>query len=165
MKRPRWRSSWLLPRLSLGPRSRVGPRGASAVAIALIALVLAPDAAPAAVTRSASAPTNALAGLPSVSSGHRPGPDILYANPPTVPQLENTGVWKAPPILVSGAQAYRDGEWLNQDYLFDDHGATGVPDLNTPYGASTNLFSPPGGTFTYPTDQKLYADNAADLVE
>jgi pimeloyl-ACP methyl ester carboxylesterase len=127
--------------------------------------VAAPGAAPAAATGSASALRNISSGLPSVPSGHRPGPDILYANPPTAPQLENTGVWKGPPILVSGAQAYRDGEWLYQDYLFDDHGATGVPDPNTPYGASTNLFSPPAGTFTYPTDQKLYADNAADLVE
>lgn len=104
------------------------------------------------------------AGTPTVISGHRPGPDILYAPAPRAPQLENTGVWKAAPVLVSGATAYRDGEWLYQDFLFDDHGAKGVPDPNSPYGASTHLYSPSAGTFTYPTD-KRYANNAADLVE
>ncbi|MDQ1695948.1 MAG: hypothetical protein QOJ03_1301 [Frankiaceae bacterium] len=103
-------------------------------------------------------------GLPSVGSGHRPGPDILYAKPPRAPQLENTGVWHAKPILVSGAEAYRSGEWLYQDFLFDDHGATAAKDPNDPYGVSGHLYSPAGGTFTYPT-AKVYANNAADLVE
>jgi dienelactone hydrolase len=104
------------------------------------------------------------AGLPAVASGPRPGPSILYAPAADAPQLENTGVWKADPILVSGAQSYRDGEWLYQDFLQDDHGATGVRDPNDPYGASSHLYSLAGGTFTYPTD-KVYANNAADLVE
>ncbi len=103
-------------------------------------------------------------GLPTVTSGHRPGPDILYASAPKAPQLENTGPWKAAPILVSGATSYRDGEWVYQDFLFDDHGAKGTPDPNSPYGVSTHLYSPSSGAFTYPTDKK-YANNAADLVE
>jgi dienelactone hydrolase len=103
-------------------------------------------------------------GLPHVASGHRPGPDILYAKLPRAPQLENTGIWHARPILVSGADAYRDGEWLYQDFLYDDHGATGVKDPNDPYGADADLYSPPAGSFTYPT-AKVYANNAADLVE
>jgi hypothetical protein len=103
-------------------------------------------------------------GVPAVSSGARPGPDALYLPAAPAPQLENTGPWKAQPILVSGAQSYRDGEWLYQDYLLDDHGATGVPDPNDPYGAGDHLYSPAGGTFTYPLD-KVYANNAADLVE
>jgi hypothetical protein len=103
-------------------------------------------------------------GLPTVASGQRPGPDVLYAPPAQAPQLQNAGVWKADPILVSGAQSYRDGEWLYQDFLSDDHGATGVRDENDPYGISGHLYSPAGGTFTYPTD-KAYANNAADLVE
>jgi hypothetical protein len=76
----------------------------------------------------------------------RPGPAILYAPPPRAPQLENApgSPWHAKPILVSGASAYRDGEFLYQDYLFDDRGA--------------------GSTYTYPTDPR-YAGNAADLVE
>ena len=46
--------------------------------------------------------------------------------------------------MVSGASAYRQGEFLYQDYLFDDRGA--------------------GSAYTYPTDSR-YAGNAADLVE
>ncbi|MEP6953845.1 MAG: hypothetical protein ABI950_07285 [Solirubrobacteraceae bacterium] len=45
-------------------------------------------------------------------SGPRPGPDILYAPPAVAPQLTNTGPWHADPILVSGAENYRGGEFL-----------------------------------------------------
>src|SRR4051812_14833999 len=76
--------------------------------------------------------------------GPRPGPDVLYAPPASAPQLENTGIWQAPPILVSGASAYRNGEFLYQDYLYDDRGA--------------------GDAYAYPFDTS-YAGNAADLVE
>jgi hypothetical protein len=107
---------------------------------------------------------DASSSLPQVASGARPGPDVLYAPPPVAPQLENTRGWKAEPILVSGAQSYRDGEWVYQDFLFDDHGATGSYDRGTPYGASAHLYSPTAGTYTYPTDP-VYANNAADLVE
>ncbi|MCU1674236.1 MAG: putative penicillin acylase [Frankiales bacterium] len=103
-------------------------------------------------------------GTPAVTSGVRPGPAILYAPPAKAPQLENVDGWKAEPILISGAHSYRDGEWLYQDFLSDDHGATGSKDPNDPYGISAHLYSPAGGTFTYPTD-KVYANNAADLVE
>ena len=106
----------------------------------------------------------ASSGTPSVRSGARPGPAVLYAPAAKAPQLENVGGWKADPILVSGAQAYLDGEWLYQDFLNDDHGATGSKDPEDPYGASAHLYSPAGGTFTYPTDE-VYANNAADLVE
>src|SRR3954453_21923564 len=99
----------------------------------------------------------ALLALPGSASAHRPGPDILYAPPPRAPQLENTGPWKAAPILVSGASAYRDGEFVYQDFLFDDHGAAGAPDPSDPFSQS---FAPKHGTLTYPTDP-AYADNAA----
>ncbi|MBV9919146.1 MAG: prolyl oligopeptidase family serine peptidase [Solirubrobacterales bacterium] len=80
------------------------------------------------------------------STSPRPGPAILYAPPPRAPQLENApgSPWHAPPILVSGTSAYRLGEFLYQDYLFDDRGA--------------------GSTYTYPSDPR-YAGDAADLVE
>src|SRR3954463_728270 len=104
--------------------------------------------------------------LPSVASGPRPGPDLLYAPAANAPQLENGGVWKAPPILVSGAEGYRDGEFLYQDFLFDDHGATGpADDPNDPFNQVENLFSPKHGTLSYPTDTATFANNAADLVE
>jgi hypothetical protein len=44
--------------------------------------------------------------------GPRPGPDILYAKPARAPQLTNAGVWKAEPILISGASASRQAEFL-----------------------------------------------------
>src|SRR3954447_22038412 len=101
--------------------------------------------------------------------GPRPGPDLLYAGPADAPQLENTGIWKAPPILVSGAEAYRDGEFLYQDFLYDDHGANGSArdpgDPRSNAGTSSDTFSAPNGTYTYPTDTKAYVNNAADLVE
>ncbi len=88
----------------------------------------------------------AVAAAPAAAAPVRPGPAILYAPPPRAPQLENApgGPWHAAPILVSGASAYRQGEFLYQDYLFDDLGA--------------------GATYTYPTDSR-YAGDAADLVE
>jgi hypothetical protein len=125
-------------------------------AVSLAAIVAA---VPLTAARAQQAP-----GLPAVASGHRPGPDALYQPPADAPQLQNAAPWKASPILVSGAQAYRDGEWMYQDYLDDDHGAGGTPDSNSPFGISGFLFSPPAGTFTYPTNP-VYANNAADLVE
>lgn len=96
--------------------------------------------------------------------GPRPGPDLLYAPPPAAPQLENTGIWRAAPILVSGASAYRRGEFLYQDYLYDDRGAGGsVPDPGDPR-VSAETFSQANGTYRYPTDP-VYAGNAADIVE
>jgi len=95
--------------------------------------------------------------------GPRPGPAILYEPPATPPELANTGIWKAPPILVSGASAYRDGEFLYQDWIYDDHGAHEAPDPNYP-GSSGDLFSKPDGTYDYPSGPG-YDDNAADLVE
>ena len=59
----------------------------------------------------------------AVKGAVRPGPDMLYAKPAASPQLSNAGIWKAAPILVSGASAYRNGEFLYQDYLYDDRGA------------------------------------------
>ena len=74
--------------------------------------------------------------------GPRPGPDMLYEPLASSPQLENTGVWKAQPILVSGTTAYREGELLYQDYLYDDHGARFVRDPADP-STSANTFSQP----------------------
>src|SRR4051794_21501508 len=96
-------------------------------------------------------------------AGPRPGPDVLYAKPTTAPQLTNAGIWKAQPTLISGAHAYRKGEFLYQDFLYDDYGAHEAPDP-TDARAGANTFSMPNGTYTYPTDP-AYASNAADLVE
>src|SRR3954463_2572158 len=100
------------------------------------------------------------ASLPAVGSGHRPGPDALYAPPAAAPQLEDTGIWRAKPILVSGATSYRGGEFVYQDYLYDDHGAVGAVDQTGATFLGDYLFGPSEGTYSYPTDP-VYAGNAA----
>jgi hypothetical protein len=127
--------------------------GAGTLSLCLVAVVHPAAATP-------------LSSLPSVTSGALPGPTILYRAPADAPQLDNFAgsVWQAAPILVSGAEEYTSGEFLYQDYLYDDHGAAGVPDRNAPVGPGAFLFSPSAGTFTYPTAAG-YHDNAADLLE
>ncbi len=99
------------------------------------------------------------ASLPSVSGGARPGPDVLYAPAPAAPQLENRDPrFTAEPLLVSGTEAYVDGEYLYQDFLYDDYGA------NTD-GQGAGSLSARAGDITYPTDAGRYGNNAADLVE
>jgi len=119
----------------------------------------------AAVLVAAAVPPGASAAWHSLYAGPgpRPGPNLLYARPAKAPQLANRAPWKAKPILVSGSTAYRNGEFLYQDFLYDDTGAHLTPDPNDPRAAG-NLFSKPNGTYTYPTDLR-YANNAADLVE
>jgi hypothetical protein len=129
----------------------VGHRGGRALGIAVLAVLAVPAAG--------------IAKLPEVGSGPRPGPDALYAAPPVeVPQLENDGPWEARPILVSGASAYRRGEFLYQDFLHDDRGAAGARDESDPFGPSDFTFSPRAGTLTYPLDS-VFSNNGADLVE
>src|SRR5919112_2431795 len=73
------------------------------------------------------APAAGAASLPTVRSGKLPGPTLLYAKQPRVPELANRAPFRAAPLLVSGTDAYRRGEYVFQDHLFDDHGAeTGV---------------------------------------
>jgi hypothetical protein len=112
------------------------------------------------------------------SADPRPGPDILYAPPVTAPQLTNApgSVWTAAPILVSGTTAYRQGEFLYQDWIYDDRGAGGNAALRDtgpvrngdPSGGGNGgevLINPSFGTYTYPQNHAVYAENAADLVE
>lgn len=109
------------------------------------------------------AAATAASSLPS-GRGVRPGPALLYRAPAIAPQLTNAGIWRAPPTLVSGTVAYRRGELLYQDFLYDDHGARGTSRDPADPRAGGDLFSAPGGTYTYPTDP-AYAGNAADMVE
>jgi hypothetical protein len=111
--------------------------------------------------------------LPSrEGSSPRPGPEVLYEPLAQAPQLENVrgSGWKAKPILVSGASAYRSGEFLYQGYVYDDHGAKEAVDptnpMNSPGGnpSGGDTFSEPDGTYTYPTGAG-YDENAANLIE
>ncbi len=103
--------------------------------------------------------------LPS-GPGPEPGPDLLYEKAPKpAPQLRNAGPWKAKPLLVSGASAYVRGEFIYQDFLYDDHGAKGSQRDPSDPRTDDDTFSAPNGTYTYPTNVKRYRNNVADLVE
>lgn len=105
-------------------------------------------------------------------SAPRPGPQVLYEPLAQSPQLENAprSGWHAAPILVSGASAYRKGEFVYQGYVYDDHGAKEVTDPTNPMispggdPSGGDTFSEPDGTYTYPTGPG-YDENAANLIE
>jgi hypothetical protein len=109
---------------------------------------------------------------PKSGTAPRPGPPVLYESLAKAPQLENAAhsVWHAKPILVSGASAYRTGEFLYQGFIYDDHGAKEVTDpknpMHSPGGDSSggDLFSAPDGTYDYPSGPG-YDENAANLTE
>lgn len=85
----------------------------------------------------------------------RPGPELLYAEPPRAPQLENTGIWEADPIGICHTSAYRDGEYVHQGCVYDDQGGG-------------NQYRWPNDTYlrnyTYP-EAADYRRNAADILE
>lgn len=93
---------------------------------------------------------------PKHGSAPRPGPDVLYEPLAQAPQLENAprSGWHAAPILVSGASAYRKGEFVYQGYVYDDHGAKEVTDPTNPMispggdPSGGDTFSEPDGTYT-----------------
>ncbi|WP_336134109.1 alpha/beta hydrolase-fold protein [Natronomonas amylolytica] len=97
----------------------------------------------------------------------RPGPDALYGPNPTPPQLENGFGWDADPLLVSGCDAYVDGEYLYQDYVYDDHGADTRSVFDQPPEGNTmgGFYCRATGDYRYPSDPDSYGYNAADLLE
>src|ERR1700682_510886 len=91
-------------------------KGRLPAALVLAAALASPLGAQAAMSRS----------LPAKQgTAPRPGPAVLYEPLALAPQLENApkSSWHAKPILVSGAGAYRNGEFVYQGYVYDDHGA------------------------------------------
>lgn len=93
-----------------------------------------------------------------------PGPPVLYDSLESAPSLRNgpNSRWSAEPLLVSGTDAYVDGEYLYQDFVYDDHGADTAP-LSIPSEPNTNDNTT--GDLRYPTDTGTYAYNATDLLE
>src|SRR2546423_125275 len=111
--------------------------------------------------------------LPRVpGTAPQPGPAALYEPLAKAPQLENArrSGWTATPILISGASAYRTGEYLYQGFIYDDRGAKEATDRSNPMhspggdASGGDLFSAPDGTYDYPSGPG-YDENAADLVE
>src|SRR4051794_35672160 len=106
------------------------------------------------------------AASPAVASAAAPapGPAIFHAAPPAISPLTVSAPFSASPLLVSGTDAYRGGEYLYQDYLFDDRGADTVPGPGTRFDNGRNGTGPTIGDVQYPTAER-YGANAADLVE
>lgn len=149
--------------LARGAAERAARLAAATIVVLAVALCCAAAAPAKKVTSS----------LPAQEgTAPRPGPSILYAPPAQAPQLENAkgSGWRAEPLLISGASAYRRGEFLYQGYVYDDHGAKETVDptnpMISPGGDSSggDTFSEPDGTYTYPTGPG-YDENAANLVE
>lgn len=79
---------------------------------------------------------------------------------PNAPELENVRGWTAPHLLVGGSDAYINGEYLYQDFLNDDHGASNGASLLT----SPARYHYSSGGLTYPADDR-YGNNSGDLFE
>jgi hypothetical protein len=92
---------------------------------------------------------------------------VLHEDLVTAPQFENGDGWAASPLLVCGADAYVDGEYCYQDYIFDDHGANTTDTPLPPHPGLTGrtVNGPTIGDLVYPTDEDTYRSNAADLLE
>lgn len=118
--------------------------------------------------------TGTVPGCRATSDGSSPppGPPVLYKAGAGAPQFENRDPWVAPPLRVSGRDAYVDGEYLFQDFIYDDNGANTTPTIAPPQPApDSHTFGPMSGDVVYPTDEnrgkaaKKYVNNAADLLE
>lgn len=98
------------------------------------------------------------------------GPPLLHAQPPRAPELANRPPFRAAPLLVSGTDALRRGEYVYQDYLLDDRGADTRPvgtltDPTREEPTSTgDIAASATGDVRYPTAER-YAGNAADIAE
>ena len=96
----------------------------------------------------------------------RPGPDVLYEDPVTSPKLDPAGRWRADPLMVCGADAHVDGEYVFQPFVYDDNGANTSPTIDPPNPRPTDhTFGPMTGDVVYPTDFDTYGYNAADMLE
>jgi predicted esterase len=133
-------------------RNWIATFGALTLGVAVLPRGVEAESMTAPVRPMADAPA---AGLPPAVNGVAPGPDILHRPPARAPQFENAGVWKAEPTKVCMTSAYRAGEFLYQDCLWDDNG--GGPAYRWWYYTAIS-------TYTYPTNP-AYRNNAADLVE
>lgn len=141
------------------PRFTARIRRRAVVITLAAALLLWMPFAPTTVTAKQPADDPALRSLPQVSSGQRPGPELLYAPPPVNRQLQNHDrAFRAPFNPVVATERYVGGEYQVTDFLNDDRGA------DTDNGGDSDQ-GPAEGDLVYPADVKRFANNAADLVE
>jgi hypothetical protein len=156
----------------------VGVTATSLLTLGLLPAVAADPAHPSgdpATASSTDAPSAAraveAAGLVDRTVVGRPGPDLLYAEPPTDPGTAPGGRWRLPATGVSGTTVVADGELVHTGWPFDDHGPDTVPFPLAPIlidaepAVRNTLFSGRTGDLAYPTDRDRFGANAADLVE
>lgn len=67
--------------------------------------------------------------------------------------------WQAPSSMVGGTAQVDGGEWVYQDFVYDDYGA----DMGRG-GSNVVTIAPTTGDFRYPAGSQ-HAGNAADIVE
>ena len=84
----------------------------------------------------------------------------LSAVPALFPADASTEPWLGEPTLISGTGRYDSGEFVYNDFVFDDYGADTVP------SGQPNVVSlaPTSGDMRYPDGDDI-RDNAADIVE
>jgi dienelactone hydrolase len=85
----------------------------------------------------------------------------FLSQPANAPELDNVRGWKASHLLVGGSDAYINGEYLYQDFLYDDHGASNNASLLT----APAKFHYSSGGIQYPTNDEKYGQNSGDLFE
>ncbi len=68
--------------------------------------------------------------------------------------------WRGESSRLGGTWQYSAGELVYQDHIYDDLGAD-TRQRSQQYG----ITGPPSGDYRYPTDEKRYGNNAADLLE
>ena len=71
-----------------------------------------------------------------------------------------TTAWVGESSMLGGTARYDSGEWIYQDFVYDDYGADTIPVA----ASQRALQAPTAGDFRYPVDER-YAANAADIVE
>jgi len=85
------------------------------------------------------------------------------AGAPAAPASPCAPSWPGRSPGLGGTTAYDQGEYIAQDYIFDDHGAN----TGEPIALVGDSDTTPAGSYTYPgvVDQSKYVNNAADLRE
>lgn len=99
---------------------------------------------------------------PAGRAGDRPHPPRPHRVPKTIDgRIED---WTGTSAMVGGVSAMSAGEFVYQDYIYDDAGAAigaAVGAQAAGRGANSKTF----GTYLYPTDMARYRSNAADLFQ
>jgi hypothetical protein len=82
------------------------------------------------------------------------------ADPDPPPPSLGGCVWSATPTMLGGTARYEAGEWMFNDFVYDDYGADTSP------GGANQIVSlgATAGDFRYPSDPR-YANNTADIAE